>query len=75
MASQGLRSGGTVHRGRAFLEAGEEKPDHQPGQDGDQQDHGLVREHPAVRGSAGTQDEQDQGQERKGHLDVLAVDL
>jgi hypothetical protein len=35
----------------------------------------LVRKDPAVRRSASAQDEQDQRQESKGDLDVLAVDL
>jgi hypothetical protein len=35
----------------------------------------LVRNPPAVRRSAGTEDEQDEGKQGKGDLDVIAVDL
>jgi hypothetical protein len=34
-----------------------------------------VRIDPSIRRSAGAQDEQDQCQERKSNLDVLAIDL
>ncbi len=59
----------------AVLKAGKKKPGEQPDQDGNQQDHFLVRKPPAVRRSAGAQDEEDDGEQGEGDLDMLAVDL
>ena len=54
----------------------EEQTSRQPGKDGDQQDHDLAtRKHSGIVGCAGTQHEQDQGQQHENDLDVLAVDL
>ena len=74
-ASQGLLQRRDRPLWAGWRRRAKQQPGGQPGQDGDQQDHSLVRHPAAVRRSAGAEDEQDQGKQGEGDLDVMAVDL